>query len=146
MNLELSYHSWCGGQFNPLLTTFLIDHLCVETNSVMMTWKENSSLFQQNWKAFNTRKSRRFQVGVANENLETLKDLRFFFGGGGVKTRNGYMVASLFEILYSKLVNCKFDTQELTKVLIIVQSWLPLLKHLGGLVICWSSNIRANKW
>ena len=57
MNLELSYHPWCWGRFNPLSSTsFMICHLCVETNSFYENLGKLISLFQQNLRISNGHK------------------------------------------------------------------------------------------
>lgn len=44
------YHSWCQGQINPLSTTYsMVNHLYMETNSIMKIWKENFLCFNQIW-------------------------------------------------------------------------------------------------
>lgn len=48
MDLELSYHPQCWGQFNPLSPThFVINHLYGETNFIM--YKQNPLCFTKIW-------------------------------------------------------------------------------------------------
>ena len=43
MNLELSYYPWCWGQFSPRSSIyFMMNHVYVETNSIVKTWEGNT--------------------------------------------------------------------------------------------------------